>query len=90
MPQRTPKGGGAWYSHAALQEISQLCRARGIALHLDGARVFNAIVESKQYSARDLGQVSGALALLFNCFSCCSCLQAKEHIPPARTITRAS
>lgn len=59
----TNKGGGAWYSHAALQEISQLCRARGIALHLDGARVFNAIVESKQYRARDLGQVSRALAL---------------------------
>ncbi len=27
------------------QEISLLCRSRGLALHLDGARLFNAFVE---------------------------------------------
>jgi len=37
-------GGGAVYPLAALAEIRDLCRSRGIPLHMDGARVFNAAV----------------------------------------------
>ncbi|MFM2401534.1 MAG: L-threonine aldolase [Bacteroidota bacterium] len=40
------KGGGSIYTSEALQEISDFCRSVDIPLHLDGARIFNAIVES--------------------------------------------
>ena len=40
LPQRM--NGGAIISWTDLQKVSQLCRARGIALHCDGARVWEA------------------------------------------------
>jgi threonine aldolase len=42
------KGGGSVYTSEALQEISDFCRSVNIPLHLDGARIFNAMVESGQ------------------------------------------
>ncbi len=42
------KGGGSIYTSEALQEISDFCRSVNIPLHLDGARIFNAMVESGQ------------------------------------------
>jgi threonine aldolase len=42
------KGGGSIYTSEALQEISYFCRSVNIPLHLDGARIFNAMVESGQ------------------------------------------
>jgi threonine aldolase len=40
------KGGGCYYHINQIAQISEVCRANGIALHLDGARVFNALVET--------------------------------------------
>ncbi len=40
------KGGGSLYSLEAIKEIRGVCRKHGMALHLDGARLFNALVES--------------------------------------------
>lgn len=48
------KGGGTIYELSEIRKISALCKERGLKLHLDGARVFNALVES-DYTARDLG-----------------------------------
>lgn len=48
------KGGGTIYELNEIQKISQLCKDKGLKLHLDGARVFNAIVEA-DYGAKDLG-----------------------------------
>jgi threonine aldolase len=49
------KGGGSVYSAESLQEISEFCRQIQIPLHLDGARIFNAMVATgqtpKQYGA---------------------------------------
>ncbi|MHA8050095.1 threonine aldolase family protein [Aquirufa sp. ROCK-SH2] len=42
------KGGGSFYSSESLTEISQYCRSKSIPLHLDGARIFNAMTESGQ------------------------------------------
>ncbi|MHA8066860.1 threonine aldolase family protein [Aquirufa sp. ROCK2-A2] len=42
------KGGGSYYSSETLTEISQFCRSKMIPLHLDGARIFNAMAESGQ------------------------------------------
>lgn len=38
------KGGGAIYDIESLREISKVCKELGLSLHLDGARVFNALV----------------------------------------------
>ncbi|MFM9951740.1 MAG: threonine aldolase family protein [Saprospiraceae bacterium] len=40
------KGGGSYYTIDEMQPISALCRERGLKLHLDGARIFNALVET--------------------------------------------
>lgn len=40
------KGGGAIYAHEELLKIKKTCRDAGIALHLDGARIWNALVET--------------------------------------------
>jgi threonine aldolase len=41
------KGGGAIYEIEELRKISALCKAKGLGLHLDGARFFNALTASE-------------------------------------------
>ncbi len=38
------KGGGSYYRLERIAEISAICKEKGLLLHLDGARVFNALV----------------------------------------------
>ena len=57
------KGGGAIYAIEELQKISAVCREKGLKLHLDGARMFNALVAS-QTNAKDYHN-------LFNSISIC-------------------
>ncbi len=40
------KGGGCYYQPGQIEQIYQVCKANGIALHLDGARIFNALAET--------------------------------------------
>ncbi|MBK6947775.1 MAG: aminotransferase class I/II-fold pyridoxal phosphate-dependent enzyme [Haliscomenobacter sp.] len=40
------KGGGSYYTLDEVQPIRDLCLERGLKLHLDGARIFNALVET--------------------------------------------
>lgn len=51
----TNKGGGACYSMDEVRKISEFCKNRGLKFHLDGARVFNALVKtgnnSREYGA---------------------------------------
>lgn len=42
------RGGGACYISEELEEISTYCKETGLTLHLDGARVFNAIIAQNQ------------------------------------------
>src|SRR5471030_394684 len=37
------RGGGSCYTLADIKPIAKLCRDRGLKLHLDGARIFNAL-----------------------------------------------
>ncbi|MGV3610031.1 MAG: low-specificity L-threonine aldolase [Fluviicola sp.] len=50
------RGGGAVYDFRDIEEISRLAKATNIPLHLDGARVFNALavngVEIKKYASQ--------------------------------------
>ena len=45
------KGGGCCYDLEELRSISKVCKDRGLLLHLDGARVFNALVATGESPA---------------------------------------
>lgn len=57
------KGGGSYYTLAEMKAISQLCKEKGLALHLDGARLFNALVET--------GDDTQVIGPLFDSISIC-------------------
>ncbi len=42
------KGGGSYYELSEIAPIRALCKANGLRLHLDGARLFNALVETQE------------------------------------------
>lgn len=48
------KGGGSIYDLEEIKKISKLCKDKSLKLHLDGARIFNAIVESN-YTSHEIG-----------------------------------
>lgn len=49
------KGGGACYTLEQIEPIHALCKRNGLKLHLDGARIFNALVKTGD-SAGNYGQ----------------------------------
>lgn len=57
------KGGGCFYSFEHMSEISSICKSSGKKIHLDGARVFNALVET--------GDVPAETGNLFDTISFC-------------------
>lgn len=42
------RGGGSCYEWDAIEAISEVCRLHGLSFHLDGARLFNALVKTGQ------------------------------------------
>jgi threonine aldolase len=56
------KGGGSCYELQNLQDIKKLCFEKDLKLHLDGARVFNAIV-AKGYSSREIGDCFDSISI---------------------------
>lgn len=56
------KGGGSIYNLDELRPISAVCRENGLSLHLDGARVFNALVETGD-SALEYGKIFDSISI---------------------------
>lgn len=56
------KGGGSFYTLDEIRPIQQVCRERGLILHLDGARVFNALVETGE-STHEVGSVFDSISI---------------------------
>lgn len=56
------KGGGTIYSVENIKSIGEFCNEKSLKYHLDGARVFNAIVESN-YSTKDLGEAFDTISI---------------------------
>lgn len=54
--------GGAYYHLSEIDPIRELCTREGLALHLDGARLFNALVETGE-SPKDWGQRMDSISL---------------------------
>lgn len=56
------KGGGAIYDPEQIRQIHLLCKKRGLALHLDGARLMNALVETGE-NPRSFSQLFDSISI---------------------------
>ena len=46
VEQTVNRGGGAVWPLAAIEEVARTARRHGLAVHMDGARILNAVVAS--------------------------------------------
>ncbi len=56
------RGGGSCYDFAELQKISDLCTQKKLAFHIDGARLFNALVY-KCENPKQYGQIFDSISI---------------------------
>lgn len=56
------RGGGSCYEVSDIQAIKQICLKNKLILHLDGARLFNALV-AKQQRAKEYGQIFDSISI---------------------------
>ncbi len=56
------RGGGSCYQFAEIQKIKEVCLQNNLKLHLDGARLFNAIVVQKEKPA-DYGEIFDSISI---------------------------
>jgi len=56
------KGGGSIYDFNELQAIGKVCSDKGLKFHLDGARLFNALVET-DVTPGDYGQLFDSISI---------------------------
>jgi threonine aldolase len=56
------RGGGSCYEMADIQEIKQVCLENNLLLHLDGARLFNALI-AKNESPKEYGAIFNSISV---------------------------
>ncbi len=56
------RGGGSCWDFEALKKIRKVCDAHDLGYHLDGARIWNALV-AKPYTAKDYGSVFDTISV---------------------------
>lgn len=56
------KGGGCYYQFSEIEAIKEVCQVHGLAFHLDGARLFNALVETNE-STLQFGNVFDSISI---------------------------
>lgn len=56
------RGGGSCYNFTEIQSIRDVCSTFGLGLHLDGARIFNALV-AKNETAKQYGNVFDSISI---------------------------
>ena len=59
------KGGGSVYEMDEIKKISEVCEEQKLRLHLDGARLFNALVKTKQ-KPKDYGKAFDTISICFS------------------------
>lgn len=62
LENTTNKGGGACYELEELKRIKAVCEANNLKLHLDGARIWNAVVAKKQHP-REFGALFDTISV---------------------------
>lgn len=87
----TNKGGGACYSKEELIELSNLADEHGIFLHLDGARIWNAIVKT-EIEPEFFGSIADTISISFTkglgAPVGSMMLATKDHIKKARRLRK--
>jgi Threonine aldolase len=86
------RGGGSCYELEEIQKIQQLCKEKGLAFHLDGARLWNALVAKKQ-TARQFGDLFDSISICLSKSLGCPVgsllLGKKDFIKKARRVRKA-
>ena len=87
----TNKGSGACWEISVLKKINQVCDANDLAFHLDGARLFNAIV-AKNETPKQHGELFDTISICLSKGLGCPVgsllLGTKEHIKKALRIRK--
>lgn len=85
------RSGGSCYDFKNIQEISELCRNKNLKLHLDGARIFNALIKTGD-SAEKLGPLFDSISICLSKGLGCPVgsvlLGSKDFIAKARRIRK--
>jgi threonine aldolase len=86
------RGGGSCYEMEEIRNIKKVCDENNLLLHLDGARLFNALVEKNQ-SPKEYGQVFHSISICLSKSLGCPVgsllLGKKDFIKKARRIRKA-
>jgi len=61
----TNRGGGACYDIAELQKIREVCDEHQLKYHLDGARIWNALIAKKQHP-KQFGELFDTISVCFS------------------------
>ena len=56
------RAGGSYYSLQQMQELANVCKQNNLKYHLDGARIFNAIIENN-YTPINLGKLFDSISV---------------------------
>lgn len=56
------RAGGSYYTNAQVKPVLELCRRKNLKLHLDGARIFNALAETGE-STSDTGALFDSISI---------------------------
>ena len=65
LENTTNIGGGACYEMEELEKIKAVCDEHGLKLHLDGARIWNALVAKRQ-NPKDFGKLFDTISVCFS------------------------
>lgn len=86
------RGGGSCYDLDEIKKIQALCKEKGLAFHLDGARLWNALVAKKE-TAKQHGEAFDSISICLSKSLGCPVgsvlLGKKELIKKARRIRKA-
>ncbi|MBC7949370.1 MAG: aminotransferase class I/II-fold pyridoxal phosphate-dependent enzyme [Chitinophagaceae bacterium] len=86
------RGGGSCYDFAEIEKIKTVCKDNGLQFHLDGARLFNALVATKQ-TARQYGEAFDSISICLSKSLGCPVgsllLGTKELVKKARRTRKA-
>lgn len=85
------RGGGSCYDFAEIKKIQSLCNEKGLAFHLDGARLWNALVAKKETAVQygeTFDSISVCLSKSLGCPVGSLLLGKKDFIKKARRIRK--
>lgn len=85
------RAGGSYYDPKEVKRISELCKSKQIPLHLDGARIFNALAETGETTtghAANYDSISVCFSKGLGCPVGSALLGSKEFIAKARRVRK--